>query len=104
MLRTACRLPLIAILVLASRPLPAETPPPAAVAKVCTSATIDKRLYVCYRSFWPELEMTAEFGKMGIDTRCFFAANAINSLGFEYCKYPLIWQGIRAYDFSAYDR
>lgn len=60
------------------------------VAPVCTAATIDKNLYTCYRSFWPELEMTATFGAMGIDTRCFFAANAINSAGFEYCTYPPI--------------
>jgi len=48
--------------------------------------------------------MTAKFGEMGINTRCFFAANAINSAGFEYCKYPLIWKGIRQYDFAAYDK
>jgi hypothetical protein len=105
MLRSVCLLPLLVVVLLTPRPLPAATPPaPAPATKVYTSATIDKRIYLCYRSFWPELEMTAEFGKMGIDTRCFFAANAINSLGFEYCKYPLIWKGIRDYDFSAYDR
>ena len=69
-------------------------------APVHTAATTDKKTYVCYRSFWPELEMTAKFGEMGIDTRCFFAANAINSAGFEYCKYPPIWLGIKKYDFS----
>ena len=72
--------------------------------KAYTAATGDKRIYTCYRSFWPEPGMTATFGKMGIDTRCFFAANAINSAGFEYCKYPLIWQGIKKYDFTAYDK
>jgi hypothetical protein len=75
-----------------------------AAPKSYPPATIAKKLYYCYRSFWPELEMTAEFGRMGIDTRCFFAANAVNSLGFEYCKYPLIWKGIGSYDFAAYDR
>lgn len=100
---TALSLLLLPGLSLTTSPLPAQTPPGAA-AKVYTSATIDKRIYYCYRSFWPELEMTAEFGRMGIDTRCFFAANAINSLGFEYCKYPLIWKGIKNYDFAAYDR
>jgi len=60
--------------------------------------------YIAYRSFWPELEMTATFGEMGIDTRCFFAANTINSMGFEYCKYPPIWLGIGRYDFEAYDQ
>ena len=65
---------------------------------------VDKRIYVCYRSFWPEPDMTAKFGEMGVDTRCFFAANAINSAGFEYCKYPLIWKGIKKYDFDAYDQ
>ncbi len=78
--------------------------PPSAPVSVQTAATIDKKIYVCYRSFWPELDTTAEFGKLGINTRCFFAANTINSAGFEYCKYPLIWQGIKKYDFSAYDR
>jgi len=72
--------------------------------KAYTAATIDKNIYACYRSFWPELEMTAKFGALGINTRCFFAANAINSAGFEYCKYPLIWQGIKKYDFAAYDK
>ena len=71
---------------------------------VHTPATINKRPYFCYRSFWPELETTAAFAKMGISTRCFFASNTINSAGFEYCKYPPIWLGIRKYDFSAYDK
>ncbi len=66
--------------------------------------SVDKRIFTCYRSFWPELEMTAKFGELGINSRCFFAANAINSAGFEYCKYPLIWQGIKKYDFAAYDK
>lgn len=77
----------------------ADDPP-----KVNTAETTDKRIYTCYRSFWPELETTAAFGRLGIDTRCFFAANTINSIGFEYCKYSLIWQGIKKYDFAAYDR
>jgi len=74
------------------------------VAPVYTAATIDKNIYTCYRSFWPELETTAKFKELGINTRCFFAANTINSIGFEYCKYPLIWQGIKKYDFAAYDK
>ena len=74
------------------------------VVKVYDASTIDKEIYTCYRSFWPELEMTAKFAEMGINTRCFFAANAINSLGFGYCKYPLIWEGINKYDFDAYDK
>ncbi len=77
-----------------------ERVPPSAAA----DAVSDKRIYVCYRSFWPEPDMTATFGAMGIDTRCFFAANAINSAGFEYCKYPLIWKGVKKYDFAAYDK
>jgi hypothetical protein len=64
----------------------------------------EKRVYTAYRSFWPELETTAAFGELGIHTRCFFAANAINSAGFEYCKYPLIWNGVKKYDFAAYDK
>lgn len=63
-----------------------------------------KWIYTCYRSFWPELETTAAFARMGIDTRCFFAANAVNSASFEYCKYPLIWKGVKKYDFAAYDK
>ncbi len=73
-------------------------------AEPAASTAVNKNLYVCYRSFWPELEMTAAFADLGINTRCFFAANAINSLGFEYCKYPLIWKGIKKYDFDAYDK
>jgi hypothetical protein len=65
---------------------------------------IEKKTYSCYRSFWPELEATSQFGELGIHTRCFFASNTINSAGFEYCKYPPIWLGIKRYDFSAYDR
>ena len=64
----------------------------------------EKKIYVCYRSFWPELQTTKEFGEMGINTRCFFAANAINSVGFEYCKYPLIWTGKNKYDWAAFEQ
>ena len=78
---------------------PADQP-----AKVYTAGAIDKQIYTCYRSFWPELETTAAFKKLGINTRCFFAANTINSIGFEYCKYPPIWTGVKKYDFAAYDR
>ncbi len=63
-----------------------------------------RNVYYAYRSFWPELEMTAKFKSMGINTRCFYASNTINSMGFEYCKYPLIWLGKKKYDFSAFDR
>ena len=100
----------ICLLSVAAESLPAEKTPPApaspdaAITTARASATIDKRLYYCYRSFWPELETTAAFAGMGIDTRCFFAANTINSIGFEYCKYPLIWKGIKNYDFSAYEK
>lgn len=73
-------------------------------ARPQTSSLDSKKIYAAYRSFWPELETTARFKQLGVNTRCFFAANAINSLGFEYCKYPLIWKGIKSYDFAAYDR
>lgn len=66
--------------------------------------TKERRIYKAYRSFWPELDMTKKFKELGINTRCFFASNTINSIGFEYCKYPLIWLGQKKYDFSAYDR
>src|SRR5690606_13419610 len=58
-----------------------------------------KNIYYAYRSFWPELEMTEKFKNFGVNTRCFFASNTINSIGFEYCKYPLIWEGIGKYNF-----
>lgn len=73
--------------------------PPSAPAQ-----TGEKAIHLAYRSFWPELDMTARFAEMGITTRCFFAANTINSLGFEYCKYPLIWKGAKQYDFAAFDQ
>lgn len=63
-----------------------------------------KKIYNAYRSFWPEPETTATFKQLGINTRCFFASNTINSAGFEYCKYPLIWKGIKKYDFDAFDK
>ena len=71
---------------------------------VFTAATIDKQIYTCYRSFWPELETTTEFGKLGVDTRCFFAANTINSAGFVYCKYQPIWVGLKRYNFAEFDK
>lgn len=91
-----------AILVCTSMSFLAQYAGAAAPEKEC--GLDSKRIYVCYRSFWPELEMTARFKELGINTRCFFAANAVNSLGFEYCKYPLIWKGQKSYDFGAYDK
>ena len=69
----------------------------------------DRNIYFCYRSFWPELERTADFAKMGVHTRCFFAANTVSASGYAYCKYPAIWRleeyGFDAcYDFDVYDR
>lgn len=66
--------------------------------------TKEKNIYYAYRSFWPELEMTSKFKSMDVNTRCFFASNTINSMGQEYCKYPLIWLGRQKYDFTAYDK
>lgn len=63
-----------------------------------------ENIYYAYRSFWPELEMTEIFKDLGVTTRCFFASNTINSIGFEYCKYPLIWEGINKYNFDAFDK
>ncbi len=60
-------------------------------------------LYICYRSFKPQLERTGDFAEMGIATRCFFAANTINAGGKPYCDYPLIWKGFKDYDWSALD-
>lgn len=69
-----------------------------------TNPNAGKNIYYAYRSFWPELKTTSTFKKLGVNTRCFFASNTINGAGFEYCKYPLIWLGIKKYDFKAYDR
>ena len=60
-------------------------------------------LYICYRSFKPQLERTKDFAEMGVPTRCFFAANTINAMGKPYCDYPLIWKGFKDYDWSALD-
>lgn len=62
-----------------------------------------KKQFFSYRSFEPELKTTTQFTQKGINTRCFFAANTVNSFGGAYCNYPLIWKGIAKYDFSAYD-
>lgn len=83
-------------------------PFPSLSKTVCAKSVADvggaKNTYFAYRSFWPELDMTATFADMGITTRCFFASNTINSLGFEYCKYPPIWEGIKQYNFDALDQ
>ena len=60
-------------------------------------------LYICYRSFKPQLERTKDFAEMSVSTRCFFAANTINALGKPYCDYPPIWKGFKDYDWSALD-
>jgi len=52
----------------------------------------EKRQWICYRSFRKQLEMTGTFAGLGIPTRCFFAANTLNSGGKPYCEYPPIWQ------------
>ena len=80
------------------------TPFPVSAVERLSDEHDKKKIYYAYRSFWPELEMTSTFKKMGINSRCFFASNTINSAGFEYCKYPLIWLGIKKYDFTAYDK
>lgn len=63
-----------------------------------------KKLRVTYRSFKKELERTGQFAAMGISSRCFFAANTVNSIGGEYCEYPSIWLDLGKYDFSVFDR
>lgn len=68
------------------------------------TAQAEKRFYNCYRSFNPEPETTTVFAQMGIPTRCFFAANTINSVGGPYCQYPQIWLAPKRYDFGAFDR
>jgi hypothetical protein len=73
-------------------------------APVYTDATINKNIYVGFRAFGPELKTTAEFKELGIDTRCFFASNTVNSGGTAYCAYPPIWKGVKHYNFAAYDK
>lgn len=59
--------------------------------------------FVAYRSFLKQGEMTGTFARMGVKTRCFFAANTVNGRGSPYCEYPPIWTGEGEYDFSALD-
>lgn len=65
---------------------------------------IKKDLLFVYRSFNAELETTKQFAEQGVDIRCFFAANTLNSLGQPYCEYPPIWLGESKYHFSALDK
>ncbi|MCQ2388178.1 MAG: family 43 glycosylhydrolase [Kiritimatiellae bacterium] len=74
----------------------AETAAPAAVPV--------KPEFRAYRSFLRQFERTADFAAMGVNTRCFFAANTVNSLGTPYCEYPPVWVGPGKYDFAAFDR
>lgn len=59
--------------------------------------------YIGYRSFRQQFERTKDFADMGIPLRTFFAANTINAYGMPYCDYPLIWKGIKQYDWAALD-
>ena len=59
--------------------------------------------YVAYRSFLKQPEMTRAFAGLGVTTRCFFAANTVNSAGNPYCEYPPMWKGTNAFDFAAFD-
>ena len=67
------------------------------------SLLADDGALTLYRSFNREFATTADFAKMGIELRCFFAANTVNSFGKPYCEYPMIWKGIGKYDWSAFD-
>ncbi|MCE5345565.1 MAG: hypothetical protein LLG13_04640 [Bacteroidales bacterium] len=93
-----------AVQIIGGATLIAAVPFPISAAQQISDEHDEKKIYYAYRSFWPELEMTSTFKKMGVNTRCFFASNTINGIGFEYCKYPLIWLGIKKYDFTAYDK
>lgn len=58
----------------------------------------------CYRSFQKQNETWKTFhDELGVKTRCFFAANTINSLAEYYCQYPPIWVGAGQYDWSNLD-
>ena len=77
------------------------------LAHVCmwTSRAVGgtREQYICYRSFFPQLERTRDFAEMGIPLRCFFAANTINHGGHPYCEYPPIWKDFKQYDWSSLD-
>ena len=58
----------------------------------------------CYRSFTREPETAKIFAQeLGVKTRCFFAANTINSRSEYYCQYPPIWVGEGKYEFEHFD-
>ena len=40
-----------------------------------------KKEFFAYRSFEPELKTTAKFAQIGLNIRCIFAANTVNSFG-----------------------
>ena len=58
---------------------------------------------MCYRSFLPELEETANFARMGIPLRTVFIANTVSANGRQYCQYPPVWRGMGDYDFAPVD-
>ena len=72
------------------------------LAACAVSASAENRI-VAYRSFQKEPVMTAEFSRMGYNTRCFLAGNTLNSIGTPYCEYRPIWLGEGKYDFAAFD-
>ena len=58
----------------------------------------------CYRSFQQQNDMWKTFhDELDIKTRCFFAANTINSIAEPYCGYPPIWIGNGNYDWANLD-
>lgn len=49
----------------------AAAPFPIAAVQKLSDERDGKNIYYAYRSFWPELETTSTFKKMGVNTRCF---------------------------------
>ena len=86
-----------------AKAMAAVKPLPLSIAVLCASLASAGERIVAYRSFQKEPTMTAEFAKMGYNTRCFLAGNTLNSIGTPYCEYRPIWLGEGKYDFAAFD-
>lgn len=66
---------------------------------------VNKKQYFAYRSFWPELETMKKFREtVGVDTFNVMISNTVNSLGFQYTKYPPVWKWNGVYDLDAFDK
>ena len=75
----------------------------AALSFMASASSYKYPQLMCYRSFLPELEETANFAKIGITLRTVFIANTISANGRPYCQYPPVWEGMGNYDFAPVD-